>query len=141
MILSNSSVHQIIPKPDFVAYSLSKGAMGNMTRTLALEYADRGIRVNAVDPAPSLRLSIRRGKTIRKRAPAWSRIFHGTLGRIGRDRFGVCVPCFGRSLVYHGSNDLRLRRADAVSRVPDQLVIVGNWRGFSVQTGTQIPAP
>lgn len=50
VILSNSSVHQIIPKPDFVAYSLSKGAMGNMTRTLALEYADRGIRVNAVGP-------------------------------------------------------------------------------------------
>jgi glucose 1-dehydrogenase len=50
VILSNSSVHQIIPKPDFVAYSLSKGAMGNMTRTLALEYANRGIRVNAVGP-------------------------------------------------------------------------------------------
>ena len=50
VILSNSSVHQIIPKPDFVGYSLSKGAMGNMTRTLALEYANRGIRVNAVGP-------------------------------------------------------------------------------------------
>ena len=50
VILSNSSVHQIIPKPGFASYSLSKGAMGNMTRTLALEYADRGIRVNAVGP-------------------------------------------------------------------------------------------
>jgi glucose 1-dehydrogenase len=50
VILSNSSVHQIIPKPGFVSYSLSKGAMGNMTRTLALEYATRGIRVNAVGP-------------------------------------------------------------------------------------------
>ena len=50
VILSNSSVHQIIPKPDFASYSLSKGAMGNMTRTLALEYANRGIRVNAVGP-------------------------------------------------------------------------------------------
>ncbi len=50
VILSNSSVHQIIPKPGFLGYSLSKGAMGNMTRTLALEYANRGIRVNAVGP-------------------------------------------------------------------------------------------
>jgi glucose 1-dehydrogenase len=50
VILSNSSVHQIIPKPGFLPYSLSKGAMGNMTRSLALEYADRGIRVNAVGP-------------------------------------------------------------------------------------------
>jgi len=50
VILSNSSVHQIIPKPGFASYSMSKGAMGNMTRTLALEYARRGIRVNAVGP-------------------------------------------------------------------------------------------
>lgn len=50
VILSNSSVHQIIPKPGFASYSLSKGAMGNMTRSLALEYANRGIRVNAVGP-------------------------------------------------------------------------------------------
>ena len=50
VILSNSSVHQIIPKPGFIPYSMSKGAMGNMTRTMALEYANRGIRVNAVGP-------------------------------------------------------------------------------------------
>ena len=50
VVLSNSSVHQIIPKPGFVSYSLSKAAMGNMTRTLALEYAPHGIRVNAVGP-------------------------------------------------------------------------------------------
>lgn len=49
-IISTSSVHQIIPKPDYLAYSLSKGGIGNMTRTLALEYADRGVRVNAVGP-------------------------------------------------------------------------------------------
>ncbi len=29
---------------------MSKGGLGNLTRTLALEYADRGIRVNAVGP-------------------------------------------------------------------------------------------
>jgi glucose 1-dehydrogenase len=49
-IISTSSVHQVIPKPQYLAYSLSKGGIGNMTRTLALEYADRGIRVNAVGP-------------------------------------------------------------------------------------------
>lgn len=50
VVLSNSSVHQIVPKPGYLAYSLSKGAMGNLTRTLALEYAGAGIRVNAVGP-------------------------------------------------------------------------------------------
>jgi glucose 1-dehydrogenase len=49
-IVFNSSVHEIIPKPKYVPYSISKGGMENMTRTLALEYADRGIRVNAIGP-------------------------------------------------------------------------------------------
>ena len=50
VILNNSSVHEIIPKPKYLPYSISKGGMENMTKTLALEYASRGIRVNAVGP-------------------------------------------------------------------------------------------
>ncbi|MBV9499353.1 MAG: glucose 1-dehydrogenase [Acidobacteriaceae bacterium] len=50
VIVNNSSVHEIIPKPKYVPYSISKGGMENMTKTLALEYADKGIRVNAVGP-------------------------------------------------------------------------------------------
>jgi NAD(P)-dependent dehydrogenase (short-subunit alcohol dehydrogenase family) len=40
-IVNCSSVHQIIPKPGYLAYSISKGGMANLTRTLALEFADR----------------------------------------------------------------------------------------------------
>lgn len=54
VILNNSSVHEIIPKPGYVSYSISKGGMENMTKSLALEYADRGIRVNAVGPGAIL---------------------------------------------------------------------------------------
>jgi len=50
VIINNSSVHEMIPKPDFIGYSVSKGGMGNMTKTLALEYAGDGIRVNAIGP-------------------------------------------------------------------------------------------
>ncbi len=50
VIVNNSSVHEIIPKPKYAPYSISKGGMENMTKTLALEYADKGIRVNAVGP-------------------------------------------------------------------------------------------
>jgi glucose 1-dehydrogenase len=45
-----SSVHQIVPKPTYLGYACSKAAIGHMTSTLALEYAGRGIRVNAVAP-------------------------------------------------------------------------------------------
>lgn len=54
LILNNSSNHEIAPKPEFVAYAVSKGGLGNLTRTLALEYADRGIRVNSVAPGATL---------------------------------------------------------------------------------------
>ena len=54
IILNCSSVHEIIPKPAYIAYSVSKGGLGNLTRTLALEYADRGIRVNGVGPGDTL---------------------------------------------------------------------------------------
>jgi len=50
VILNDSSVHEIIPKPKYLSYSISKGGLENLTKTLALEYADRGIRVNAVGP-------------------------------------------------------------------------------------------
>lgn len=50
VILNCSSVHETIPKPEYLAYSISKGGIGCLTRTLALEYASRGIRVNAVAP-------------------------------------------------------------------------------------------
>jgi glucose 1-dehydrogenase len=50
VILNNSSVHEIIPKPKYLPYSVSKGGLENLTKSLALEYADRNIRVNAVGP-------------------------------------------------------------------------------------------
>jgi glucose 1-dehydrogenase len=54
VVVNVSSVHQIIPKPDYLGYSVSKGGMQNLTRTLALEYAGRGIRVNGIGPGATI---------------------------------------------------------------------------------------
>jgi glucose 1-dehydrogenase len=53
-IVNVSSVHQLVPKPNYLGYSASKGGMQNLTRTLALEYAAQGIRVNAVGPGATV---------------------------------------------------------------------------------------
>jgi glucose 1-dehydrogenase len=80
-VLTNSSVHQMIPKPGYLAYSLAKGALGNFTATLALEYADRRIRVNAIGPG-AIVTPINRGWTgdPKKRAAVES---HIPMGRAG----------------------------------------------------------
>src|SRR3954452_3933237 len=53
-IVNISSVHQLIPKPGYLGYSASKGGMMNLTRTLALASAGRGIRVNGVGTAATV---------------------------------------------------------------------------------------
>jgi glucose 1-dehydrogenase len=54
VVINVSSVHEIIPRPSYLSYSISKGGVGNLTRTLALEYARRGIRVNGVGPGATI---------------------------------------------------------------------------------------
>jgi len=50
VVVNMSSVHQLIPWPRFAHYSASKGGLKLLTETLALEFASRGVRVNAVAP-------------------------------------------------------------------------------------------
>ncbi|MEH1866890.1 MAG: glucose 1-dehydrogenase [Nostoc sp.] len=54
VIINISSVHEIIPRPMYISYSISKGGMENLTKTLALEYASQGIRVNAIAPGATI---------------------------------------------------------------------------------------
>ncbi len=54
VIVNVSSVHQRIPRPHYLSYAVSKYGLHGLTQTLALEYADRGIRVNAIAPGATL---------------------------------------------------------------------------------------
>jgi NAD(P)-dependent dehydrogenase (short-subunit alcohol dehydrogenase family) len=50
-IVNMSSITGIVGAPGMAAYSTSKGAIITLTRTLALELAEDGIRVNCICPA------------------------------------------------------------------------------------------
>jgi 3-oxoacyl-[acyl-carrier protein] reductase len=52
VVLLTSGAH-LGPMPGKGAYAISKGALAIAAATLAEELADRGIRVNAVDPGPT----------------------------------------------------------------------------------------
>jgi glucose 1-dehydrogenase len=92
VIINVSSVHQLIPKPNYLAYSTSKGGMENLTQTLALEYAAQGIRVNAIAPGATV-TPINRAWTDDpvKRAMVES---HIPMGRAGTAGEMAGVTCF-----------------------------------------------
>ena len=50
VIVNITSVHEHIPKSGAAAYCASKGGLGLLTKVMALELAQHGIRVNAIAP-------------------------------------------------------------------------------------------
>lgn len=50
-VVNVSSIHASLTKPEFSAYAASKAAVESLTRSLSLELALDGVRINAVAPA------------------------------------------------------------------------------------------
>lgn len=50
VIINTSSVHDIIPWPNYVNYAASKGGLKLMMETMSMEYAQHGIRINNISP-------------------------------------------------------------------------------------------
>ena len=51
VILNMASIASLIGIPDRFAYSMTKGAVLSMTRSIAVDYMKRGIRCNCICPA------------------------------------------------------------------------------------------
>lgn len=49
-IVNTASVNSVITPAGLAAYNASKGAVAQLTKTMAVELADHGIRVNAIGP-------------------------------------------------------------------------------------------
>jgi glucose 1-dehydrogenase len=91
IIINVSSVHEIIPRPTYISYSMSKGAMENMTKTLALEYAPHGIRVNAIAPGATATPINSWTDDTQKRQEVES---HIPLGRVGTSAEMAAITAF-----------------------------------------------
>ena len=50
-IVTIASVSSVVANPRYAAYATSKAAVANMTRVMAVEWAEFGVRVNGIGPA------------------------------------------------------------------------------------------
>jgi glucose 1-dehydrogenase len=50
VIINITSVHEEIPSPGGAAYDAAKGGLRSITRTLALELGEKGVRINNIAP-------------------------------------------------------------------------------------------
>jgi len=53
-LINITSIFSTVSFPDRISYSSSKGGMLQLTKTLALEWADKNITVNSISPGPFL---------------------------------------------------------------------------------------
>jgi len=118
-----SSVHQVIPKPRFLGYSVSKGGMQNLTRSLALEYASRGIRVNSIGPVRPSHRSTGHGLTTRQAAQWWKPHPDAAAGDAEEMAAVTAFLCSDEAGVHHRADNLCRRRTHPVPLIRDDLVI------------------
>jgi NAD(P)-dependent dehydrogenase (short-subunit alcohol dehydrogenase family) len=95
-IVNMASITGIVGAPGMAAYSTSKGAIITLTRTLALEVAEHGIRVNCICPA-SIDTPMLQASFDRLPDPGAARernVKRHPLGRLGTPDDVACLALF-----------------------------------------------
>ena len=87
-----SSVNAILAIPNQVPYTISKGAVNQLTKVMALALAPHGIRVNAIGPgtiATEMTKQVQADETVRKKIMSRT-----PLGRVGQPSEIAAVAAF-----------------------------------------------
>ncbi|RMF90641.1 MAG: SDR family oxidoreductase [Nitrospinota bacterium] len=85
-IINNSSISGFVAAPNNASYHASKGAIITLTKSMALDYAPYGIRVNCVCPGlvetPMPLSRLKPGERWEDKVPEWVKDY--PLGRLGK---------------------------------------------------------
>ncbi len=91
-IVNMSSVNAVLAIPSQVPYTISKGAINQLTKVMALSLAPHGIRVNAIGPgtiATEMTRTVQTDETVRRKIMSRT-----PLGRIGQPSEIAAVAAF-----------------------------------------------
>ena len=92
-VINMSSVNAVLTIPELLAYNVSKGALGQLTRNAAVALAPHGIRVNAIGPGTILTDLVR--NSIYTSDEARRRVMSRTpLGRAGEPEEIAAIAVF-----------------------------------------------